>query len=662
MAKEKVNIKDKSFDGAGIKKDYRNTIIEFLLNGFEAKANNLVINAKPYSRDLSQLITLEICDDGEGINYNTRNDTFNTFLISQKGKNIFFDRANKGKGRYTFENIASSVRWTTVYTENNKNYAYTISISKTERDYCEYTDPVETQAQTGTKVEFLGIQGLRIDDLESEDFKIAIVKFFAKYLYLYRAKHIFLNQEEIHYSLIIDEELSESFSKTIGDSIFNFNFIKWLDGSNQKSFVYYVDEKYIERDKEHTKCNNNAIKFYHSLFIDSTYFNNFIKTETGEPLLPPYINQTDKTFRELETFVFKYVKEMLKKYIQAEVPGIVQSYVDQGLFPVFDEDNPLDNVQKEDLQAVVIEVFCIQPNLFYKSKKEHKQAIIGCLNLILKTDERDNIITILDGIQKLTSEERQQLADTLKKYEGGSVVKLINTITSRQEIIKKLKTLIYDNDSFTNERNHIQKIIEQNYWLFGEEYSLVSADEKIETVLLKYLKKLDKENKTCVKFEDPIYRDKRPDIFICGNHNVVNSSQCLQENIIVELKAPYVKLDISVYRQIEDYMIAISNDPNFTSEYKVWKFICVCKELKKEIYSKRNALKQFNKKGLAGIQDNFEIYAFTWAEIFDIFDLKHSHLYGKLIKKQTEKNEETPSKELADALTSEIHKLSSFAK
>jgi hypothetical protein len=84
--------------------------------------------------------------------------------------------------------------------------------------------------------------------------------------------------------------------------------------------------------------------------------------------------------------------------------------------------------------------------------------------------------------------------------------------------------------------------------------------------------------------------------------------------------------------------------------------------LKKEIYSKRDALKQFNKKGLAGIQDNFEIYAFTWAEIFDIFDLKHNHLYGKLIKKQTEKIEETPSRELADTLTSEIHKLSSFAK
>ncbi len=29
-----------------------------------------------------------------------------------------------------------------------------------------------------------------------------------------------------------------------------------------------------------------------------------------------------------------------------------------------------------------------------------------------------------------------------------------------------LKTLVYDLVKFTNERDHIQKIIEQNYWLF----------------------------------------------------------------------------------------------------------------------------------------------------------------------------------------------------
>ena len=66
-------------------------------------------------------------------------------------------------------------------------------------------------------------------------------------------------------------------------------------------------------------------------------------------------------------------------------------------------------------------------------------------------------------------------------------------------------------------------------------------------------------------------------------------------------------MDLAVYRQIEDYMIAISSDEHFTSVYKQWKIICVSKEIKPETYSKREGFKQFNKKGLAYIQDNFVI-------------------------------------------------------
>ena len=51
-----------------------------------------------------------------------------------------------------------------------------------------------------------------------------------------------------------------------------------------------------------------------------------------------------------------------------------------------------------------------------------------------------------------------------------------------------------------------------------------------------------------------------------------------------------------------------------------------------------------------------------WAEVFDMFNLKHNHLYGKLIKKQPEKINGVPSRARADILASEIHRLSKFAK
>lgn len=659
--KEKVNIKDKSFDSAGIKKDYKDAIIEYILNGFEAGATSVSIIAEPQSNEMQKLEKLEIIDNGCGINYRTREETFGSFLISQKEKNVFFDRTNKGKGRYSFSNISSSAVWTTVYEENGLHYKYSITISSSERDYCVYSNPEETTEPTGTKVQFIGIANLKIDDIQNEELKLKIIKFFAKYLYLYKNKHIDINGVEIPYSLLIDDSLSASFVKNISGTDFNINFIKWYDGSNQKSYVYYVDSNYVEKYKEHTKCNNNAVKFYHSIFIESEYFNDFVNIGPDGALEIPK-SQGDNIFKELQAYIFKYAKDMLKKFIQEEVPGIVQSYIDDGLFPDFDND-PISIAQKEDLKSVVASVYCVQPGIFYRTKKDSKKAIIGCLNLILKTDERENIITILDSIQKLTPEERKQLADALRRYEPGSVVRLLNTVNSRYEIIERLKTLIYDNQKFTNERDHIQRIIEENYWLFGEEYNLVAADERLDNVLVKYLNKLDKENVTGVSYDDPTYRYRRPDIFITGMRDMATSMGSQQENIIVELKAPHVKLTFDIYRQIEDYMIAIKKEPEFNSQFMNWKFICVCSELSQEVIDKREAHKDRGKKGLVEPQGNYEIYAYTWSDIFTMFDIRHRHLYGKLQKKvQSDVNVTEIGRAKADILTGEILAMSKHAK
>ena len=57
----------------------------------------------------------------------------------------------------------------------------------------------------------------------------------------------------------------------------------------------------------------------------------------------------------------------------------------------------------------------------------------------------------------------------------------------------------------------------------------------------------------------------------------------MEENIIVELKAPKVILSKKVLRQIEDYMDFVRKQPNFNSEYRRWKFIAVCKEVDEDV-------------------------------------------------------------------------------
>ena len=188
MAKKKVVIRNGSFDGAGLTKDFKQAIIEYILNSFEANANNVRIIAEPYSDEMNHLVKLQIVDDGSGICYETVDDTFGTLLVSQKEKNVFFDRTNKGKGRYVFYNFANSAKWNTVYEKDGKNYSYNITINNDEKDYCNYSDIVESQENTGTSVEFSGITKLKIEDIEGDDLKNS--KFNIHILQIHKLKHV----------------------------------------------------------------------------------------------------------------------------------------------------------------------------------------------------------------------------------------------------------------------------------------------------------------------------------------------------------------------------------------------------------------------------------------------------------------------------------------
>ena len=120
---------------------------------------------------------------------------------------------------------------------------------------------------------------------------------------------------------------------------------------------------------------------------------------------------------------------------------------------------------------VLTEVCAIQPQLFKTKNSIQNKTIVEFLNLLLDSDERGGIINIMDNILNLTPDERKNLNKVLEKTTLSKIVRTVSIIQNRLKVIEILKVLIYDQTNFTNERDHIQKIIEENYWLFGEQYN-----------------------------------------------------------------------------------------------------------------------------------------------------------------------------------------------
>lgn len=271
------------------------------------------------------------------------------------------------------------------------------------------------------------------------------------------------------------------------------------------------------------------------------------------------------------------------------------------------------------------------------------------MNLLLDSSERENILRILEDVVKLSSEERYQLANVLKSTNVTNINKLVNMVHDRLKVIECLKLLVYDLNNFTTERGQIQTIVENNYWLFGESYQLVTADEPFEKLLTKYLCVLDgksvpkKADKTLI---DDSEANRRPDIFMC-RHKLDETGEfdnTIEEHIIVELKRPSVNIGIDQYRQIEDYFRLVKKDPRFSSTSRKWRFYVVSTVVEDEIKDRYNSFENFNKRYLVYKEGSYEIYAMSWDDIFQNFKLKNQYVLGKL-----KFNKEQIQQEIEDA-------------
>lgn len=248
----------------------------------------------------------------------------------------------------------------------------------------------------------------------------------------------------------------------------------------------------------------------------------------------------------------------------------------------------------------------------------------------------------------------------LKKTKLENIIDTIKFVQDRYKVIELLRAIVYDLTQYTNERDHIQKIVQQHFWLFGEQYHLASADERMKKALEKYLNILYGERDIDATLKEDIEQERRMDVFMCNVRNVEDSfGATLEENIIVELKAPKVILSKKVLRQIEDYMDFVIKQPNFNSEYRRWKFIAVCKEVDEDVKRRYETFKDKGKIGLVLQVENYEVYTFTWDDVFKSFELRHAPLLKrlnydreKLVEELMKEIEDSEGREKANTLTS----------
>ena len=112
------------------------------------------------------------------------------------------------------------------------------------------------------------------------------------------------------------------------------------------------------------------------------------------------------------------------------------------------------------------------------------------------------------------------------------------------------------------ERSQLHKILDQNTWVFGEEYNLWASDKDLTTVLKAHRDKLD----PGLIVDDPVkvVNKKRGIVDLMLSRAQRRHRADDIEHLVIELKAPKVVLNASHLDQIETYALAVQENSTST--------------------------------------------------------------------------------------------------
>ncbi|CAM2156844.1 protein of unknown function [Pararobbsia alpina] len=220
---------------------------------------------------------------------------------------------------------------------------------------------------------------------------------------------------------------------------------------------------------------------------------------------------------------------------------------------------------------------------------------------------------ILDEVLHLPREQQESISAVLADTSLPAVCSTASLVTERLRFLSGLEAILFDDTprKRIKERSQLHRIIAENCWLFGEDFTL-SVDDRSLTEVLRAHKRLLGEH---VAIDEPV---RHPTLgggivdLMLSKATRLHRPRTLT-HLVVELKAPGVKIDVAEVGQIEKYARTVMDDPRFREAGVTWQFCVISDELG-EYVPFRSSL---DAPGLIYQRHDVTIYAKTWAQVID---------------------------------------------
>jgi hypothetical protein len=348
--------------------------------------------------------------------------------------------------------------------------------------------------------------------------------------------------------------------------------------------------------------------FQFSAYLKSSFISNMQKEGTlGLAEMDPRLVAVADEAQEA-------IKAYFRKRAAQEARTVVQEWKESQIYPYEGEAmTKIEQVERQVFDIVAVNVAQYLPD-FSSTPSKNKAMHLRLLRQAIEKSPEE-LQMIFEEVLKLPKRKQEELADLLRDVSLSSIISAAKIVADRLRFLTGLEAILFDSESKKRlkERSQLHQIIAQNCWLFGEEYNLSVSDQSLTEVLRKH-KKLLGDNTVIDEPVKHISKDR-------GIVDLVLSKAIRRHraneltHLVVELKAPKVKIDKNEIVQVEQYAISVMKDERFKNVKTTWAFWAISDDYGD--YAEYRMKKDAGDNGKIHETDNLTIWVKTWAQVID---------------------------------------------
>ncbi len=582
-------------------------LAELIWNGLDADASDVAVSFE--HNDLGTLSGVIIRDNGEGIPRANAPEFFRRLGGSWKRPGAStetgrFLHGQEGRGRFKAFAIGDYADWNVVYKRDGTTWQYKISMSAA--DIRHVTISEETEAPNATPGVTLTITEPHKDfrSFVSQAGLHSLTEVFALYLVDYPSVKIVVGEQAIDAKAVIATRKAFNLSDIrIGGFTHTarLEIVEWKGLSNRALFL--CNEKRFPLVQVDRRFHVGEFQF--TAYLESSYLSAAQHEGTVElaEMQAPMVSAIDEAQ--------KLIRDYFRQRAAAAARGYVEEWKAEHIYPFKGEaTSPVEEVERQVFEIVAVNVARHLPD-FEAGQTENKAFQLRMLRQAIEKSPEE-LQLILSEVLRLPKRKQEELAELLREVSLSAIISSARVVADRLRFLTGLETILFDSEpkKRLKERSQLHRIIAQNTWLFGEEFSLSVDDQSLTEVLRKHKKLLDDH----VVINAPVKHisQERGIVDLMLSRATRQHRANDLTHLVVELKAPSVKIDAKEITQIEGYAASVVADERFRSVGVQWQFWVISDDI--------GPLGKFrigSGDGLIVSHPNVSVYIKTWAQVLD---------------------------------------------